>query len=133
MLRSLPIIFILSAVPALAQQHPAAPLTPSAAQMRSFSMKNQSGEVITSAEARMTDGKTRVLTYAPVQPNEAREIVVPRQECLAALTVHLNNGKTLRAGHLRDCKETKIFVGAHGIGIGSNLNPRDETPGRKSS
>lgn len=125
MLRPLPFAcMVLLAGPALAQQFPAAPLRSKGEQMRSFSMKNQSGQVITSAEAHMTDGKTRVLTYAPVQPNEAREIVVPRQECLAGLTVHLNNGKILHATKLNDCKSTKVFVGAQGIGIGSNLNPR---------
>jgi hypothetical protein len=118
------VCFTLVSAPALAQQHPAAPLRSPGEQMRSFSLTNRSGDVITAAEAKMTDGKRRVLTYAPVQPNQAREIVVPRQECLASLTVRLNNGRTLRAAHLDDCKATQIVVGTQGIGIGSNANPR---------
>lgn len=115
---------LLCATPTLAQQFPAAPLRSAGEQMRSFSMTNQSGQVVTSAVAHMTDGKTRVLTYAPVQPNQAREIVVPRNECLDSLTVHLNDGRTLNAAHMNDCKATKILVGAAGIGTQSNVNPR---------
>ena len=91
--------------------------------MRSFSLKNESGQVLTSAQAHMTDGKNRVLTYASVQPNQAREIVVPRQECLDSLVVQLNNGRTLRAGHLNDCKATQIVVGEPG-----SASSRTSTP-----
>jgi len=114
---------VLVSAPALAQQFPAAPLRSPGEQMRSFSLTNQSGQVITSAQAQMTDGKKRVLTYAPIQRNQAREIVVPRQECLDQVVVHLNNGQTLHADHMNDCKATKIVVGQAGIGMQSNLNP----------
>ncbi|HUB13996.1 MAG TPA: hypothetical protein VMB34_18750 [Acetobacteraceae bacterium] len=108
---------------ALAQQLPAAPLGSPGQQMRSLSLTNQSGQVITSAEAQMTDGRKRVLTYAPIERNQARAIVVPRQECLDSVEVHLNNGQTLRASHLHDCKATKIVVGTAGIRLNANLNP----------
>jgi hypothetical protein len=107
----------LAAGPALAQQYPAAPLRSPGEQMRSFSLKNESGQVVTSAQAHMTDGKNRVLTYEPVQPNQAREIVVPRKECLDSIAVQLNNGRTLRANHMKSCKETQIVVGDAGIGM----------------
>jgi hypothetical protein len=115
---------LLAATPALAQQFPAAPLRSKGEQVRAFSLKNESGQVVTSAQAHMTDGKRRVLTYEPVQPNEAREIVVPRNECIDAVTVQLNDGRTLRANHMNDCKETKIVVGKAGIDVQSNTNPR---------
>ncbi|HUN42675.1 MAG TPA: hypothetical protein VMU81_20460 [Acetobacteraceae bacterium] len=121
----LPIALVLLATPALAQQLPAAPLRAPGA-MRSFSLTNRSGEVIVSAEAKMTNGKQRVLTYAPIQRNQAREIVVPRQECLDSVAVHLNNGQTLRAAHMNDCKATKIIVGRTGIGVASNENPLNQ-------
>ena len=114
---------LLAAAPAMAQQHPAAPLRSQGERMRSFSLINRSGQVVTAAQAHMTDGKDRVLTYAPIQPNEAREIVVPASECLDAVTVHLNDGRTLRGAHLNDCKLTKIVVGHSGIGTNSNENP----------
>ena len=125
MVRLLPVLCLAMAVyPAFAQQRPAAPLTPNGEQMRAFSLRNQSHQPITSAEAHMTDGKDRVLTYAPVQPNQARQIVVPRQECVDSVTVHLNIGKTLHADHLQDCRATQIMVGDAGIGVQSNVNPR---------
>jgi hypothetical protein len=116
----------LAAIPALAQEFPAAPLRSPGEQMRSFSLTNESGQVVTSAQAHMTDGKNRVLTYAPVQPNHAREIVVPREECLGSLAVHLNNGRTLRADHMNDCKATQILVGEAGLGVRSRVNPRQQ-------
>ncbi len=121
MLRLLPVVYlVLSAGPALAQQFPAAPLRAPGEQMRSFSLKNESKDVVTSAQAHMTDGKDRVLTYAPVQPNETKEIVVPRAECLDSVAVHLNNGHTLRADHMNDCKAAQVVVGDAGIGTQSN-------------
>ncbi|HTW69098.1 MAG TPA: hypothetical protein VME47_04350 [Acetobacteraceae bacterium] len=117
------IALVLSAAPALAQQFPAAPVRSPGQPVRSFSLTNQSGQVIVSAQAKMSDGKQRVLTYAPIQRNQAREIVVPRQECLDSMAVHLNDGQTLRAVHMNDCNGTKIIVGPTGIRIASNANP----------
>ena len=114
---------MLIAAPALAQRFPAAPLRTPGEQVRSFALTNRSGDVIVSVEAKMTDGTRRVLTYAPIQRNEVREIVVPRQECLDSMAVHLNNGKTLRAVHMKDCKATRITVGRTGIGTATNENP----------
>ncbi|MGA3401928.1 MAG: hypothetical protein ABSC95_22160 [Acetobacteraceae bacterium] len=125
MVRLLPLVcLVLTAGPALAQQFPTAPLRSPKEQMRSFSLKNESGQVVTSAQAHMTDGKNRVLSYAPVQPNQARKIVVPRQECLDSMMVSLNNGRTLRADHMNDCTATQIVVGDTGIGTPSTVNPR---------
>ena len=111
---------VLVSGPALEQQYPAAPLRSPGEQMRSSSLKNESREVVTSAEAHMTDGKDRVLTYAPVQPSRAKEIMVPWAECLDSVAVQLNNGRTLRADHMNDCKATQIVVGDAGIGTQSN-------------
>jgi hypothetical protein len=124
LLRALPLIFFtLVAAPAFAQQFPAAPLQSPGEQVRTFWFKNESGQVIMSVQAHMTDGKNRVLTYAPVEPTQAREIVVPREECIDSMAVHLNNGRTLRADHMNDCKATQIVVGEAGIGVQSNVNP----------
>ncbi len=122
MSRLLPAVcLLLTAGAAQAQQFPAAPVRTPGEQMRSFLLKNESGEVLTSAQAHMTDGQNRVLTYEPVQPNQAREIVVPRKECLDSLAIHLNNGRTLRADHMNDCKATQIVVGD--AGVRANVNP----------
>jgi len=109
--------FLLLATPAMAQLHPSAPLGPSGQQVRSFSLKNMSHQAIVFARAKMTDGKTRALTYSPVEPGEAREIVVPRKECLAEVTVHLNDGRSLKAPHLDDCRSNQLIVGDKGIDV----------------
>lgn len=119
----LPVGLMLIAAPALAQQLPVAPLGSPGQQMRRFLLTNQSGQVIVSAEARMTDGKKRVLTYAPLPRNQARWIVVPRQECLDSMVVHLNNGLTQHADHLNDCKAAKIVVEQTRIVIPANQDP----------
>lgn len=115
---------LLSAAPALAQQYPAVPLGPSGEQSRSFSLENMSHHAIVSARAYMTNGRSRVLTHAPVEPGEAREVVVPRKDCLARVTVQLNNGRSLQANHLNDCRSNQLIVGDQGINILSAAVPR---------
>lgn len=108
---------LLFATPALAQIRPSAPLGPSGQDVRSFSMKNMSHAPIVFARARMTDGKIRALTYSPVQPGQAREIIVPRKECLAEVVVQLNDGRTLKAPNLNDCRSNQLVVGDRGINV----------------
>ena len=108
--------FLLIAAPAMAQLHPSAPLGPSGQQVRSFSLKNMSHQPIV-FRAKMTDGQIRALTYSPVQPGQAREIVVPRKECLAEVTVQLNDGRSLKAPNLNDCRSNQLIVGDKGIDV----------------
>ncbi|HET8997707.1 MAG TPA: hypothetical protein VFN42_13650 [Acetobacteraceae bacterium] len=108
---------LLFATPALAQVRPSAPLGPSGQNVRSFSLKNMSHAPVVFARARMTDGKIRALTYSPIQPGEARQIVVPRKECLADVVVKLNNGRTLKAPNLNDCRSNQLVVRDRGINV----------------
>ncbi|HUB45998.1 MAG TPA: hypothetical protein VMB73_13510 [Acetobacteraceae bacterium] len=119
----LPVCLVLIAAPALAQQLPVAPLGSPGEQMRRFLLANQSGQTIVSAEAWMTDGEKRVLTYAPIPRNQARWIVIPRQECLDSMVVKLDNGLTQRAKHMNNCKAIKIVVGQARIVITPNQDP----------
>ena len=121
---------LLIATPAMAQLHPSAPLGPSGQQVRSFSLKNMSHQAIVFARARMTDGKIQALTYSPIQPGQAREVVVPRKECLAEVTVHLNNGRRLKAPHLNDCRSNQLIVGDKGIDVLS-ANVQRLRPGKQ--
>jgi len=98
-----------------AQQYPAAPLGPEGQRARSVSLHNLSKQVVVSAEARMTDGKTRPLTDRPVRVAQAREIVVPASECLDGVTVKLDDGRTLRADNLKECGATRIQVDDNGV------------------
>ena len=108
---------LLAAAPAWAQQYLAAPLSPNGEQARAFSLKNMSHEPVVSARAYMTDGKTRVLTHEPIEPGQARQVVVPRKDCLAKVTVQLNNGRKLTADHLKDCRSNLLVVGDKGIDV----------------
>lgn len=110
-------VLLLFAGPAMAQKYPAAPLSPSGEQSRSFSLRNMSHQPIVFARATMTDGKSRPLTYSPIEPGEAREVVVPRKACLASVLVQLNDGQTLKARHLNDCRSNQLIVGDHGIDV----------------
>ena len=114
-------------VAANAQTYPAAPLSPNGEQARSLSLKNTSGQTITSAQAQMTDGSSRVLTHEPLQPNQAREVVVPRKACLQGVTVHLTNGRTFKADSLNDCRSSEIIVGGEGINVRSANVPHAQT------
>lgn len=108
---------LLAAAPAWAQQYPAAPLSPNGEQARAFSLKNMAHDPVVSARATMTDGQTRVLTHEPIQPGQARQVVVPRKDCLAKVSVQLNNGRTLKAEHLNDCRSNLLIVGDKGIDV----------------
>lgn len=103
--------------PAWAQQYPAAPLGPSGEQARAFSLKNMSHQAIVSAKAFMTDGQSRVLTHSPIEPGQSREVVVPRKDCISAVSVQLNNGRSLKAENLDDCRSNQMIVGDQGIDI----------------
>jgi hypothetical protein len=104
-----------SILSAWAQQYPAAPLGPEGQRARSVSLHNLSKQVVVSAEAHMTDGKTRPLTDQPVRVAQAREIVVPASECLDGVTVKLDDGRTLRAENFKECGATRIQVDDNGI------------------
>jgi hypothetical protein len=107
-------------VPGWAQQYPAAPLGPEGQRARSVSLHNLSKQVVVSAEAHMTDGKTRPLTDRPVRVAQAREIVVPASECLDGVTVKLDDGRTLRADNFKECGATRIQVDDSGIHLVSS-------------
>ncbi len=76
-----------------------------------------SHQAIVFARAYMTNGKSRALTYSPIEPGEAREVVVPRKDCLSSVSVQLNNGRTLKAAHLNDCRSNQLIVGDQGIDV----------------
>ena len=76
-----------------------------------------SRQAIVFARAYMTNGKSRALTYSPIAPGDARQVVVPRKDCLASVSVQLNDGRTLKAAHLHDCRSNQLIVSDHGIDV----------------
>lgn len=115
---------LLIAVPALARIPPSNPLGPSGEQGRSFSLKNMSHQVVVFAQAHMTDGKVEALTYSPIEPGQARKIIVPRKACLAEVMVQLNDGHSLRLANLDDCRSNQLVVGDRKIRVQSVQMPR---------
>lgn len=89
----------------------------------SYELVNHSGHVIVSAEARMTNGDVRDLTWGkPVLPRKGRNVAVPAKECLAVVTVRFDDGRAMRSG-APNCRQTRITVTDHAISIGNNGTP----------
>jgi hypothetical protein len=123
---------LLACQPAWSQTHPAAPLGPSGEQARSISFQNLSGATVTAAHATMTDGKGVDLSKGPVRPTQAREVVVPRSECLAGVDVRLDNGQDLNAKAPNDCRATRVVVNDGGLQFISSAVPgAQQRGGRK--
>lgn len=112
-------------------QNNAAPLK-TMERARSYAITNRSSDTIVSAEATMTNGDRRSLTWnEPLPPEQVRNIAVPSQDCLASMTVRLKSGRTLNSSGRPDCRDTRIRVSDSGISIGSaasNRPPLRESP-----
>ena len=123
---------LLACQPAWSQTYPAAPLGPSGEQARSISFQNLSNATVTAARATMTDGKTVDLIKGPVRPTQAREVVVPREDCLAGVDVRLDNGQNLNAKAPDGCRATRVVVNDNGVQFISSAVPgAQQRGGRK--
>jgi hypothetical protein len=93
---------------------------------RSYSVLNRSDSTIVFAQARMTNGDQRDLTWGkPIRPRQGRNIAIPSRDCLAELTVKLQSGHTMQSGS-PDCRKTHITVTDDAIQIGSSAS--DQPP-----
>jgi hypothetical protein len=92
-------------------------------QSHASSLLNLCSQPMVSAVARTSDGQTRVLTHEPVQPGQGRWITLPRQQCLVSVTVHLNDGRVLKADRLKECRAAEIVVSDGGIELRSSAPP----------
>jgi hypothetical protein len=91
---------------------------------RSYSIVNRSNHTIVAAHARMTNGDQRDLTWdQPIRPQQARDVAMPSQDCLAQLTVRFQTGQTVRSG-APDCRQNRITVTDDAIQIGSSASNR---------
>jgi len=88
---------------------------------RSYSLMNRSKETIVAAHARMTNNQERDLDWdQPVRPNQARNVAVPSEDCLASLTIKLESGRSLQTNGTPDCRVTQIVVTDNEVQIRSN-------------
>ena len=89
----------------------AAPLQ-SMQQAHSYSLLNQSSQIIVSATMRMTNHDERDLTWdQPVQPHQGRNIAVPANDCLSVVEVKFKSGQTPHSSpHFRcDIKDRAVI------------------------
>lgn len=94
-------------------------------QAHSYGLINHSKQAIISANARMTNGNVRALTWdKPILPDQGRNVAVPSNDCLASLTVHLKSGRTLQSTGKPDCHATHITVTDNAIEIASPASNR---------
>jgi hypothetical protein len=110
--RSLPLgcLALLVSVPAwAAQQAPAASLYHQQ-NSRSISIQNLAHQPVTVAQVETTDGRSWDLAKGSIPQNQAKEIIVPAQDCITAISVRLKNGRALSQTGLNDCRNTLIVV-----------------------
>jgi len=88
--------------------------------LRSFTVRNDSKSVVASVKLISTKGG-QVLFQAPnpIQPNEAAEAQVARDQCVAEVDATFKDGRTLRSTGLNDCKMTRISIGDQRIDLES--------------
>ena len=109
------------ALPAAAQQTGAGGQGKQTGQnLRSFTIQNNSKNPIASVKLLSTNsGQQLFQTSNQIQPNEAAEAQVGRDQCLAEVDVTFKGGRTLRSAGLNDCKLTRVSVGDQEIKLES--------------
>jgi len=117
-------IFLLLATPALAAQNPSAASLYHQQDARAIAIQNWSSQTVVAARVQTTDGKIWNLAKGEISSNQAKEVVVPARDCIANITVKLQNGHTLSDNGLHECSNTKIVVRDEGISI-----PQQAVPG----
>lgn len=110
--RSLPLgcLALLVAAPAWAAQQPPAASLYHQQNSRSIAIHNLANQTVTTARVQTTDGKIWDIAKGSIPPNQAKEIIVPAQDCIAEIDVTLKNGRTLSQTGLNACRNTQIEV-----------------------
>ena len=103
---------LLIAAPAAAQQEGAGGRGAEGRQnLRTYIISNDSEKVISEIWLGSTNGgKELYANKDKLRPNHAANLRVAREECLAEVRVNFEDGSTLRAEGLNECKLTRIAV-----------------------
>ena len=103
---------LLIAAPAAAQQEGAGGRgAESRNNLRTYIISNDSQKVIAEVWLGSTNGgKELYSNNDQIRPNQAANLRVGREECLAEVRVRFEDGSTLRADGLNECKLTRIAV-----------------------
>ena len=79
--------------------------------LRSFIIRNTSDKVISEIMLASTkDGAEMYSSKDQIRPNQAANVRVDRENCLAAIQIKFQDGSDLKAEGLNDCKMTSIVV-----------------------
>ncbi len=115
----------LVASPALAQNLPGQGQDrPSTHNIRNYTLKNLSGQVITAAEARFANGQSKsVAPDSGIQPQEGQSFGEDQKACLTAVTATLKDGTRLAlADKPNDCELSVIIVEPKSIVVNSSAS-----------
>ncbi len=115
--RLLAALALFAAAPALAAQQPPAASLYHQEDSRSISIQNWSGQPVTAAQVQTTDGHTWDIGKGVIPQNQAKEIIVPAQDCIANVRVTLQDGRTLGISRANACRNTQIVVRAESLSI----------------
>lgn len=113
----------LLAAPALAQNLPGqGNERPSTHNIRNYTMTNQSGQVITAAEARFSDGQSKSIAPATgIEPLEGQSFSADQKACLTDVTATLKDGTRLALAPAPiDCRLTIVLVEPKSIVVNSS-------------
>ncbi len=119
-----PLAILAFAAPALAGNMPNAANLSTQQDSRAITLQNLTGEKITQAHVQTTDGRVWNIGHGAIEDNHASEVIVPARDCLASVTVQLDNGRTLQSTELHSCNSTKVVVRKDAISI-----PQEAVPG----
>ena len=97
---------------------------PSTHNIRSYTLKNQSGQVITAAEARFSDGQSKsIAPDSGIQPQEGQSFSEDQKACLTNVTATLKDGTKLAlAGTPTDCRLAIVIVQPKAIVVNSSAS-----------
>ena len=113
---------LLVAAPAAAQEAGAGGQGAQSLQnLHTYIVSNESEKVISDLWLGSTkDGKELYASKDQLRPNQAINLRVARDECLARVRVRFADGSTLNADGLNECKLTRIVVGSAKIDLRSS-------------
>lgn len=117
-------VLLLAAAPAFAAQEPPAANLYSQQQSRSIAVQNWSSKAVTTAQVQTTDGKTWNLAKGSIQVDQAKEVIVPAQDCITNIQVKFADGRSLNKAGLHECHNTQIVIRDDGLTI-----PQQAVPG----
>lgn len=121
------LLSFLLAAPALAQNLPdQGKGRPSTHDIRNYTLKNKSGQVITAAEARFSNGQSKsIAPDSGIEPEEGQSFGEDQKACLTHVTATLKDGTKLTLAGLSDCKLSVVIVEPKSIVLNSSasLNP----------